>query len=73
MITVLVLKSCTLMPEFRVLEEGQTVQLPPEIASWIISGGLGRAVPAAPASVADAPDRTEISDPPAPRGRKGRG
>lgn len=71
MITVLVLKSCTLMPEFRVLEEGQTVQLPAETAAWIISGGIGRAVPSAALEVADAPARAEVSDPPMPKRRKG--
>lgn len=71
MITVLVLKSCTLMPEFRVLEEGQTVTLPAETAAWIISGGIGRAVLSGAIEIADAPARAEVSDPPMPRRRKG--
>lgn len=72
MITVLVLKSCTLMPEFRVLEEGQTVTLPAETAAWMISGGIGRAVPSGAIEIADAPAPAETAALPAQRGAKGR-
>jgi hypothetical protein len=72
MITVLVLKSCTLMPEFRVLEEGQTVTLPAETAAWVISGGIGRVVPSGAVEIADAPAPHETAVTPAQRGAKGR-